>query len=615
MKAALRAKRVLIQRLARRRVVVQAVIDAAAWITALTLATLLRFDFQLGAINVAGVAMMLPLAVEAQLVAGYALGLYRGRWRFGSFDEIEALVKAVLLTTAAIFLLDLLLADDRSIPLSSALAAGPMALVLMAGARYAWRLRLERRRRPTGLDGTRLLVFGAGEGGGQVITAMMRDPASPYYPVGILDDDEEKRNLTIMGVPVLGDRTKMAEMAEQYQAEALLVAIPSADATLLSEIADLAAAAKLTVKVLPPVRDLFGGGVGLGDIRDIDVKDLLGRHQIETDVASIAGYLTDKRVLVTGAGGSIGSELCRQISRFGPSELVMLDRNETGLHSVELSISGKALLDSDDLILGDIRDVDFLRRLFERRRPEVVFHAAALKHLPLLERAPGEAIKTNVWGTLSVLEAAADTGVQRFVNVSTDKAADPVSVLGYSKRIAERLTAHFAQGGRAFMSVRFGNVLGSSGSVITTFHEQLKVGGPLTVTHPDVTRYFMTVEEACQLVIQAGAIGRPGEALVLDMGTPVRIAEVAERLATQAKRPTRVAITGLRRGEKLHEALLGAREVDERPIHPSISHVPVAPLDPMQARSLDPSEPDEVIIETMSYLCLSETPYPARRPS
>ncbi len=610
-----RARKALLQQLVRRRAVTQVALDALCWAIALALATLLRYDFHLNLINVAGVAVMIPLAAEAQFVSGYAFGLYRGRWRFGSFDEVAGLAKAAFVTTASIFTLDLLLVEKRSVPLSSALAAGPVALILMAGARYGWRLRLELRRRPSGADGIRLLVLGAGEGGLQVITAMLRDPDSPYYPVGLLDDDPQKRNLRIMGVPVVGDRHQLAETAQHYRAEALLVAIPSADAQLLSELSDLAAQADLAVKVLPPVKDLFGGGVGLGDIRDIDVKDLLGRHQVETDVASIAGYLTGKRVLVTGAGGSIGSELCRQIARFGPAELIMVDRNETGLHAVQLSIHGRALLDSDNLVLGDIRDVDFVRRLFDGRRPEVVFHAAALKHLPLLERAPGEAIKTNVWGTLSVLEVAAAAGVERFVNVSTDKAADPASVLGFSKRIAERLTAYFARHSPGtFLSVRFGNVLASSGSVLTTFQAQLKAGGPLTVTHPDVTRYFMTVEEACELVIQAGAIGRPGEALVLDMGTPVRIAHVAERLASQAQRPVRIVYTGLRRGEKLHEVLLGAREVDERPIHPTISHVPVPPLDPLEVRSLDPSEPTDALVKAMSYLCLSEAA-PSPRPT
>jgi len=453
------------------------------------------------------------------------------------------------------------------------------------------------------------LVFGAGEAGAQVITAMLRDSDSPYYPVGLLDDDPRKRNLRIRGVAVLGGRHNLAQVAHRVNADALLIAIPTADSDLVAELSDMATEANLGVKVLPPVRDLFGSDAGVADIRDVDVKDFLGRHQIVTDVDAIAGYLTGKRVLVTGAGGSIGSELCRQISRFGPAELVMLDSSEAALHAVQLSIDGRAMLDTDAVVLADIRDTDRLKRIFEQRRPEVVFHAAALKHLPLLERAPGEAVKTNVWGTLAVMEAAVAAGVERLVNISTDKAADPISVLGYTKRIAERLTAHFATQPvglarhRTFLSVRFGNVLGSSGSVLTTFTAQVQAGGPLTVTDPEVTRYFMTVEEAVELVIQAGAIGRPGEVLVLEMGTPVRIAEVAARLATQSERPIRVVYTGLRPGEKLHEVLRGHEEPDVRPLHPMISHVPVPALNPREARALDPRESPATIIVALAELC------------
>ena len=587
----------------------QAVIDGLAWAVALSLATLLRFDFDLGQIQILGALAMIPLAVEAQVVSGHVVGLYRHQWRFGSFDEVQALAKAVSLTTALVFCLDYFLLEERALPLSSAIAAGPIALVLMAGARYAWRLHLERLRRPAGADVVPMLVFGAGEGGAQVITAMLRDPESPFVPVGLLDDDHEKRHLRIRGVRVMGTRRHIAEAAQATKAEALLIAIPSADAQLVAELTELAEDAGLSVKVLPPVRDLFGTAASVADIRDIDVADLLGRHQVETDVDSIAGYLTGKRVLVTGAGGSIGSELCRQIARYGPAELLMLDRSEAGLHAVQLSIEGRAMLDTDNLILADIREVELVRQLFARHRPEVVFHAAALKHLPLLERAPGEAVKTNVWGTLAVLTAAAEAGVERFVNISTDKAADPISVLGYSKRIGERLTAHFAHElGLAYLSVRFGNVLGSSGSVLTAFHSQLRAGGPLTVTHREVTRYFMTVEEAVELVVQAGAIGRPGEALVLDMGDPVRIADVAARLASQAKRPTRVVYTGLRPGEKLHEVLLGHDEEDRRPIHPSISHVPVPPVHPMEVHALDPNRPSDDVIASMRELCAAGDP-------
>ncbi|MFL6110170.1 MAG: UDP-N-acetylglucosamine 4,6-dehydratase family protein, partial [Catenulispora sp.] len=290
----------------------------------------------------------------------------------------------------------------------------------------------------------------------------------------------------------------------------------------------------------------------------------------------IADYLTAQKVLVTGAGGSIGSELCRQIHRFQPAELMMLDRDESALHALQLSIHGEARLDLPQAILVDIRDGEALQDLFRRRRPEVVFHAAALKHVNMLEQYPDEGWKTNVLGTRNVLDAAVTAGVSHFINISTDKAADPVSVLGRTKRTAELLTATYAkQAPGRFLSVRFGNVLGSRGSVLETFAAQIARGGPVTVTDPAVTRYFMTIAEAVQLVIQAGAIGRDGEVLVLDMGQPVRIAEVAAQLIALEGKQIDIVYTGLCPGEKLHESLFGAGERDVRPVHPRISHVPV----------------------------------------
>ncbi len=337
-------------------------------------------------------------------------------------------------------------------------------------------------------------------------------------------------------------------------------------------------------------------------LTDAHVWELLGRRQVDTGLDAMAGYLAGRRVLVTGAGGSIGSELCRQITRHHPAELMMLDRDETGLHAVQLSLHGRALLDSPELILADLRDAEQVARIVRRRRPEVIFHAAALKHLPLLERHPAEAVKTNVWGTLAVLEAARD--VERFVNLSTDKAAQPTSVLGYSKRITERLTAHAAATyDGTFLSVRFGNVLGSRGSALTAFRAQVAAGGPITVTHPEVTRYFMTVQEAVQLVIHAGVIGADGEALVLEMGQPVRILDVARQLARHAPAPVEIVFTGLRPGEKLHEELFGPDEHDLRPRHPRISHVTVPPLDPARARAIDPTGPANEIVAHLARLC------------
>ncbi len=601
--------------LVRRRALVQASIDSLAWVVALTLALLLRYDLHPAPDHVQGLYLLFPLAALTQVAVGTASGLYTGRSRFGSFDEVAGLVRTVVIATGLLFLFNTFVVDLPLVPRTVPLGGGFAALVLMAGVRYMWRLALERRRRPNGEACERLLVFGAGEGGAQVITAMLHDPTSPYLPVALLDDDPGKRHLRINGVPVVGTRERLVAAAERFQADSLLIAIPTADAALVTEVSDLATQAGLSVKVLPSVSELFGAAVGVGDIRDLAPADLLGRHEVHIDLEAVAGYLTGKRVLVTGAGGSIGSELCRQIYRFAPAELVMVDRDESALHAVQLSIDGRALLDSPDLVLLDLRDRQAVEEALFRFRPHVVFHAGALKHLPLLERHPVEAVKTNVWGTLDLLEAAVAAGVERFVNISTDKAADPCSVLGYSKRVTERLTAHYGlHSATTCLSVRFGNVLGSRGSVLNTFRAQIDAGGPITVTHPEVVRYFMTVEEAVQLVIQAGAIGKSGEALVLDMGEPVRIADVARRLASHADRRVDISYTGLRPGEKLVEARLGTGEVDQRPVHPLISHVDVPPLDPGRARRIELSRSRDELVGILQELSLAGEGHPDVEP-
>ena len=596
----------LVVLIARHRWAVHALLDSVAVVTALCFATALRYDFSFSENDIDGLWYLVPFALVIHLAAGLHFGLYNGRWRFGSFEEVMALVKATTVTTLVVFSFNPLW-QPRLLPLSVPVVAGITALVVMAGFRYSWRLVIERRMRPSEEGRHRLLVFGAGEGGTQIIAALLRDPTSDYVPVGLIDDDADKRNLRLMGVPVLGSRTRLAEAAADCRADTLLIAVPSADADLVGDLSERALAAGLAVKVLPPVRDLFGGQVDLDDIRDVTTADLLGRHEINTDIGSIAGYLAGKRVLVTGAGGSIGAELCRQIYRFAPAQLIMLDRDESALHGVQLSIEGRALLDSPDLVLLDIRDRPALREAIHRLRPHVVFHAAALKHLVLLERHPAEAVKTNILATLDLLELCAEVGVGRFVNISTDKAADPCSVLGYSKRITERLTSYFSGVTEsAYLSVRFGNVLGSRGSVLTTFQAQVDRGGPITVTDEDVTRFFMTVEEAVQLVVQAGAIGSPGEALVLDMGKAVSIAEVARLVAARSDRRISIEFTGLREGEKLHEVLLAQGEVDHRPTHPLISHVTVPPVHPLRCRAIDATADGADVVRQMATLADSE---------
>src|SRR5664280_2108858 len=597
-----------------RRAEIQMVVDAASWALAIAFFALARFDFAVASFPGRGVLLLAPLAALIQVGAGLAQQRYRGRYQFGSFEEVAGVAAAATVTGCLVLAVDAISSRTHLLPVSVLLGAGTAAVMSMLGFRYVWRTRIDRRRRPRAEHSQRLLVFGAGEGGEQVVRAMLREPLSPYYPVGLLDDDPTKQNLRILGVPVVGTRASLVEAADTAGVRTLLIAMPSADGAILRELTKLAEGAGLAVKVLPTVGELFGNPVGLRDIRDLDMADLLGRRQVETDLDSIAGYLTGKRVLVTGAGGSIGSELCRQVARYAPAELMMLDRDESGLHAVQLSLTGRALLDSPDVILADIRDVEHVNRVFSERRPEVVFHAAALKHLPMLEQYPGEAVKTNVWGTLAVLQAAAAGGVERFVNISTDKAADPISALGYSKRIAERLTACIAQDASGtFLSVRFGNVLGSRGSVLTAFAAQVAAGGPVTVTDPLVTRYFMTVQEAVQLVIQAGAIGRDGEALVLDMGKPVSIDEIARMLAAKAARPCEIVYTGLRPGEKLHEDLIATGEPDFRPVHPLISHVHVPVLDPGAALEMDPwmsSAAARTALERLTPYSLASSPSP-----
>ena len=565
--------------------ILQFVIDMAIWSITAIAASYARFEYQghhdpFGATR-SSVIRVLPIVLVVHALVGYVVGIYRRRWRYGSFDEVGGLVVATLITTSVLFVLRFFDQSLNPFPRSVILIAGFAGLCFVAASRYAWRLTREQLRRPTAQTAAKILVYGAGEGGIQMVNTLLRNPQSPYLPVGFLDDNPDTHRLSISGVPVLGGRDQLSQARTRTGATTLLIAIPSADSALISDISARARELSMEVKVLPAVQNLNERPLDTSDIRDLTDEDLLGRRKVVIDLQQISDYLVNRRVLVTGAGGSIGSELCRQLARFNPAELIMLDRDESALHEVQLSIHGRALLDTPQTVLADLRDETTINHIFDTRKPEVVFHAAALKHLPLLERYPLEAYQTNVLGTLTLLNAAQRTGVGVFVNISTDKAANPISVLGYSKRIAERVTAAVGQSAKSgkYMSVRFGNVLGSRGSVLMSFRDQIAKGGPLTVTHRGVTRYFMTISEAVQLVIQAGAIGSSGEALVLDMGTPVSIYDVAKQLVTNSGKPVEIEIVGLRAGEKVHEELFGDGEIDTRPRHPLISHVPVESVD------------------------------------
>ena len=580
----------------------QFILDILAWVLAVTIALVMRSYLQaapdIGKIVKDSLIRVLPMVSLVQAVTGYIVGIYRRRWRYGSFDEVKGLILSALITTIILWVIRFFDTSVDAFPRSAIIAGGILGLFFTAASRYSWRLIREQLRRPSAQNSTKLLIYGAGEGGIQIVNTMLRNPSSQYLPVAFLDDNPKTHRLRISGVPVLGGRNEIAKIAQRTGASAILIAIPSADSTVVNEIVEIARDSKLNVKILPVVQSLDDRQVDAVDIRDLTDEDLLGRRRVKIDLDEISQYLVNRRVLVTGAGGSIGSELCRQLVRFNPSEIIMLDRDESALHEVQLSIYGRALLDTPQTVLADLRDERAINEIFDSRKPQVVFHAAALKHLPLLERYPHEAYQTNVLGTTTVLNAAQRTGVEVFVNISTDKAANPISVLGFSKKIAERLTADLASRTKQgkYISVRFGNVLGSRGSVLMSFRDQIAKGGPVTVTHRGVTRYFMTISEAVQLVVQAGAIGRTGEVLVLDMGKPVNIYDVAEQLVKNSGNPIKIEVVGLRVGEKVHEELFAEGETDERPRHPLISHVAAKPID-QASLTKNPNDSRELMIK------------------
>lgn len=577
--------------------------DAVVWVSAVLVTIWSRLEFAPSSAAVLDALLLALIAASVHVGAGLLLGPYLVPHLRGSFEEVTSLARAAAIAGAFLVLLATATNDVLFLPRSSPFLSTAMAVTLMLAGRVTVRA-YRARHTPCNPDANRVIILGAGESGRSVVRALRQADTPDLVPVGLLDDDRRKRRLVIDGLPVAGDRTMMSQLAVRTGATHLAVAIPSATSELLRDIQDQADAAGLRVKVRRRADEwLRSEDACAVDLRDINLEDLLGRRVIQLDQQGIAEHLAGKVVLVTGAGGSIGSELCRQIQRFHPARLAMLDRDESALHATQLSLTGQALLHDEDLVLADIRDPWTLRHAFHEIRPDVVFHAAALKHLSLLERYPLEAWQTNVAGTHNVLQAAAEVQAGTFVNISTDKAADPTSVLGYSKRLAERLTAEFAQAKRGrYVSVRFGNVLGSRGSVLPTFTEQINHGGPITITDPKVERYFMLIPEAAQLVLQAGAIGCDGEAMILDMGEPVRIVDLASSLMKLSGREVEIIFTGLRPGEKLTE-VLSAGEARRPTSHPLITAVDVPPINDalLDRRCASQLEASRLLVEVLAH--------------
>jgi FlaA1/EpsC-like NDP-sugar epimerase len=425
--------------------------------------------------------------------------------------------------------------------------------------------------------GKEVLIIGAGSAGQLMVTEMQRNRQLHYTPIGFVDDDPRKRGDRIKDVRVLGTTDDLAHILRDNKPDEVLIAIPSAPGGVRRKIVETCTAARVPVKTLPSLHELIAGDLNLaGQIRSVQVEDVLGRQQVEVDLEAVAAYVRDKTVLVTGAGGSIGSELCRQLARLGVARIVLVEQGESALYEIERELVDERDFTAAVPVLADCGDRGKMRQVFERYRPHVLFHAAAYKHVPMLEANPLEAVSNNVLATRTVVEVAIEFGVERFVMISTDKAASPKNLLGQSKAVCEWIVESFAVRSEVdtrFVAVRFGNVLGSSGSVIPIFRKQIERGGPVTVTNPDMTRFFMTIPEATSLVVQAGAMGGRGQVYVLDMGEPVKILDLARqmiRLSGKDESQVPIVFTGSRAGEKLHEVLWNEGEEVGPTSHPKI---------------------------------------------
>lgn len=510
----------------------------------------------------------------------YLFGMYRHIWRYSSIFELSQILLWSAVASLVFFsFTSFSLVEDQHLPRGAYPLLFVFDTILVVGSRIFWRLQAVYRGRffQNAAESAfkRVLVVGAGEAGRLTADELRRNPELKTLPVAFVDDDPLKKGQILRGVPVAGGRREIPELVERFDVEEIVVAMPAASFQEKKAILDICSKTRCRLRTLPGFFELIGGQVSVKQLRDVEIEDLLGREPVVLDNDAVSHYLRGRTVLVTGGGGSIGSELCRQIIRFQPRRLVILDIYENNAYDIEQELRRRHPNLALDVVIGSMRDRERLEELFRYYRPEVVFHAAAHKHVPLMEKSPKEAVKNNVLGTFNVAEVAKAYGAGRFVLISTDKAVNPTNVMGASKRMCEMVIQALNEPGKTeFVAVRFGNVLGSNGSVIPLFRKQIAAGGPVTVTDPEITRFFMTIPEAAQLVIQAGAMAHGGEIFVLDMGEPVKIAELAEKLirlsGLEPGRDIQIQYTGLRPGEKLYEELLMNEEGLGKTRHPKI---------------------------------------------
>lgn len=492
-------------------------------------------------------------------------GLYNRLWQYASISELSSIIYAVAIGTSSVVLVVYFLAPMRY-PNSVAVLFWLTTTFLIGGSRFIGRI-VQDGVFNVHISGIpkRVLIIGAGDAGALAVRELKNSNYREGYPVGIIDDALQKQKLKLMGIPVLGTRKDITRVVKSHKVEEVIIAMPSAPGEVIRDITETCEKSGVVIKIIPGIYNFFSGQVDALKIRQVQIEDLLGRDQVNLDIEEVAGYLTGETVLVTGAGGSIGSELCRQICRFNPEKLILVGRGENSIFDIEQELSSECPGINLVTEILDVRDLEKAELVFMKYKPGVVFHAAAHKHVPLMERNPEEALKNNILGTYNVAEISDLTQVKTFVLISTDKAINPTSIMGATKRVAEMIIQSLDRRSQTrFAVVRFGNVLGSRGSVIPTFKKQIAKGGPVTVTHPEMVRYFMTIPEAAQLVIQAGAMAQGGEVFILDMGKPVRIVDLAKDLIRLSGLlvdvDIKIEFTGMRPGEKLYEELLTADE-------------------------------------------------------
>jgi FlaA1/EpsC-like NDP-sugar epimerase len=577
------------------QLIADAAIVAVSWVMAFEL----RFDHGLPVYYETLLRRTILLVVAIKLVVFLAFGFHRRWWRYVSVHDMWSAAQGVVAASLVADVTVYFVSPVHNVRLPRSIAAMDLliTLALIAGARLLTRTVMERPGLGVVARGKEVIVVGAGDAGRLIVQEMQRSRMLAYTPIGFVDDDERKRNTRILGVRVLGTLAELPRIVREYHPDEVLIAIPSASGEMRRRVFEAAQGANVPVKTLPGLYELISGDLDLaGQIRPVQVEDVLGREQVEVDFDRVSAYLKEQTVLVTGAGGSIGAELCRQIARVNPARLILVDNAETALFDIERELVDERHFTPAVPKLVDVKDRKALRReVFEKYRPTVVFHAAAYKHVPLMETHPLESVRNNVVGTRTVAELAAEFDVERFVLISTDKAVNPKTVMGQSKALCEWIVealGHRRDVATSFAAVRFGNVLNSSGSVIPTFRRQIERGGPVTVTHPEMTRFFMTIPEAVSLVVQAGAIGGRGQIFVLDMGDPVKIVDLAANMIrlsghdprlpgdeTTGPRDVRITFVGSRPGEKIHEQLWSGDEAVGETTHPKIKRLSRPPVD------------------------------------